>query len=129
MENLRRDRYLKEISEDRWGDRKQRSYIVICRKRERRRGKEQQQRSEQRSLKTDGETESGEPTSGSLERERGEESSEQQVSEGRWGDRERRTYIGISSKRERGREEKSKSRDLSNRSLKTDGQTESGEPT
>ncbi|WP_293716255.1 hypothetical protein, partial [Thiolapillus sp.] len=62
-------------------------------------------------------------------RERGEESSEQQVSEDRWGDRERRTYIGISLKRERGREEKSKSRDLSNRSLKTDGQTESGEPT
>ena len=43
--------------------------------------------------------------------------------------REWRTYIGISSKRERGREEKSKSRDLSNRSLKTDGETESGEPT
>ena len=38
-----------------------------------------------------------------------------------------RTYIRISSKRERGREEKSKSRDLSNRSLKTDGETESGE--
>ena len=38
-------------------------------------------------------------------------------------------YIGISQKRERGREEKSKSRDLSNRSLKTDGDTESREPT
>ena len=62
MENLRRDRYLKDISEDRWGDREQRSYIVISRKRERRRGKEQQQRPEQRSLKTDGETESREPT-------------------------------------------------------------------
>ena len=62
MENLRRDKYLKDISEGRWGNREQRSYIVICRKRERRRGKEQQQRSEQRSLKTDGETESGEPT-------------------------------------------------------------------
>ena len=36
------------------------------------------------------------------------------------------TYIGISSKRARGREEKSKSRDLSNRSLKTEGETESG---
>ena len=35
----------------------------------------------------------------------------------------------ISQKRERGREEKSKSRDLSNRSLKTDGETESAEPT
>ena len=58
-----------------------------------------------------------------------EQRSEQQVSEDRRGDRERRTYIGISSKRERGREEKSKSRDLSNRSLKTDGETESGEPT
>ena len=37
-------------------------------------------------------------------------------------------YIGISGKRERGREEKSKGRDLSNRSLKTDRKTESGEP-
>ena len=34
----------------------------------------------------------------------------------------------ISQKRERGREEKSKSRDLSNRSLKTDWDKESGEP-
>ena len=33
------------------------------------------------------------------------------------------------SKEKRGREEKSKSRDLSNRSLKTDGDTESREPT
>ena len=40
------------------------------------------------------------------------------------GERERRTYIEISRKRERGREEKSKSRDLRNRSLKTDGETE-----
>ena len=39
----------------------------------------------------------------------------------RQGDRERRTYIGISPKRERGREEKSKSRDLSNRSLRQMG--------
>ena len=31
--------------------------------------------------------------------------------------------------RERGREEKSKSRDLSNRSLKTDGETENRKPT
>ena len=62
MENLRRDRYLKDISEDRWGVREQRSYSDLSEKRERRRGKEQQQRSEQRSLKTDGETESGEPT-------------------------------------------------------------------
>ena len=31
--------------------------------------------------------------------------------------------------KERGREEKSKSRDLSNRSLKTDGETENREPT
>ena len=31
-------------------------------------------------------------------------------------------------KREKGREEKSKSRDLSNRSLKTDRETERGEP-
>ncbi|WP_294078563.1 hypothetical protein, partial [Thiolapillus sp.] len=53
----------------------------------------------------------------------------QHVSEDRRGDRERRTYTGISSKRERGREEKSKSRDLSNRSLKTGGETESGQPT
>ena len=56
-----------------------------------------------------------------------------------------RTYIGISRKRERGREEKIKSRDLSKQgdrewrtyigidirktSLKTDGETESGDPT
>ena len=31
--------------------------------------------------------------------------------------------------RERGREEKTKSRDLSNRSVKTDRETESGKPT
>ena len=43
-----------------------------------------------RSLKTVRKMDSGEPTWGSLERERGEESSEQQVSEDRWGDRERR---------------------------------------
>ena len=35
----------------------------------------------------------------------------------------------MSQKREQGREEKSKSRDLSNRSLKSDGKTESREPT
>ena len=49
------------------------------------------------------------------------------ISNERWGDREWRSYIGISPKRERGRKEKSKSKDLSNRSLKTDGETESGE--
>ena len=38
-----------------------------------------------------------------------------------------RTLIGISQKRERGREKKSKSRDLSNRSLKTDRGTASRE--
>ena len=57
-----------------------------------------------------------------------EQRSEQQVSEDRWGDRKWRTYIGI-SKRERGREKKGKSTDLSNRSLKTNRETESGEPT
>ena len=46
------------------------------------------------------------------------------MSEDRRGDREQKSYIGISPKRERGREEKSKSRGLSNRSLKTDGETE-----
>ena len=35
----------------------------------------------------------------------------------------------LSKERERGREEESKNRDLSNRSLKTDGGTESKEPT
>ena len=35
----------------------------------------------------------------------------------------------LSKERERGREEESKNRDLSNRSLKTDGETESKEPT
>ena len=54
---------------------------------------------------------------------------ELQVSEDRWGDKECRTYTELSQKRERGREEKSKSRDLSNKSLKTDGETESRHPT
>ena len=45
------------------------------------------------------------------------------------GVRERRSYIVISQKRERGTQGKRKSRDLSNRSLKTDGETESAEPT
>ena len=45
------------------------------------------------------------------------------------GDREQRTYIEIASKRERGREPERKSRDLNNRSLKTDKETESGGPT
>ena len=58
-----------------------------------------------------------------------EQRSEKQVSGDRWGNRQQRTYIGISQKRERGREEKSKNRDLRNRSLKTDGETESKEPT
>ena len=58
-----------------------------------------------------------------------EQRSEQQVSEDRWGDRKWRTYIGMSRKRERGREKKRKSTDLSNRSLKTDRETESKEPT
>ncbi len=58
-----------------------------------------------------------------------EQRSEQQVSEDRWGDRKWRTYIGMSRKRERGREKKRKSTDLSNRSLKTDRETEKGEPT
>ena len=63
MENLHRDRYWKDIFEDRGG------------------------------------TGGGDPTQGSLQRERGEES------------------------------KKRKSRDLNNTSLKTDGETESREPT
>ena len=43
--------------------------------------------------------------------------------------REENLHRDLLKERERGREEKSKSRDLSNRSLKTDGETESGEPT
>ena len=58
-----------------------------------------------------------------------EQRSELQVSEDRWGDREWTTYTELSQKRERGREEESKNRDLSYKSLKTDGETESGEPT
>ena len=58
-----------------------------------------------------------------------EQRSEQQVSEDRLGDRKWRTYIGMSRKRERGREKKRKSRDLSNSFLKTNGETDSGEPT
>ena len=50
------------------------------------------------------------------------------ISEDRQGDREWKFYKGISQKREQGREEKSRSRDLNNRSLKTDGKAESGEP-
>ena len=38
-------------------------------------------------------------------------------------------HTDLSKERERGREEKSKSSDLSNRSLKTDGETECEEPT
>ena len=34
-ENLHRDKYQKDISEDRWGDRERISYIGISRKRER----------------------------------------------------------------------------------------------
>ena len=44
-------------------------------------------------------------------------------------DREETLHTDLSKERERGREEEGKSRDLSNRSLKTDGETESGEPT
>uniref|UniRef100_UPI003AF7E82B hypothetical protein n=1 Tax=Thiolapillus sp. TaxID=2017437 RepID=UPI003AF7E82B len=56
------------------------------------------------------------------------------ISTDRWGGRERRSYIGMSRKRERergggGREKKRKSRDLTNRSLKTDRETETGDPT
>ena len=40
------DRYQKYISEDRQGDREQRSYIGISRKREGKKGKEQEQRPE-----------------------------------------------------------------------------------
>ena len=47
--------------------------------------------------------------------EKREQGSEYQVSEGRWGDKQWRTYIGISRKGVRGREQKSNSRDLSNR--------------
>ena len=47
-ENLHRDSYQKDISEDRWGDREWRTYIRIDIRKT--------------SLKTDGETESGEPT-------------------------------------------------------------------
>ena len=49
---------------------------------------------------------------------------EQQVSEDRWGDREWTTYIGMSQKRETGRERNGNSRDLSNRSLKSDRERE-----
>ena len=57
-----------------------------------------------KSLKTEGEKMSREPTQGFLKREgkRGKEQeqrSEEQVSEDRRGDREWRTYIGISRKR------------------------------
>ena len=45
----------------------------LSKEREGKGGKEQKQRSDYRSLKTDGETESTEPTQVSLDRERGEE--------------------------------------------------------
>ena len=76
------------------------------------------------SLKTDRETERGEPTLGSLGREKGKE--EKSKSRDLCN---RSLKTGMSWKRERGREEKSKSRDLCNRSLKTDGETKSREPT
>ena len=88
------------------------------------------------SLKTDGETESLRSLHRDLFKEREgkigkeqEQRFEQQVSEDRWGDREWTTYTGMSQKRESGREKNGKSRDPSNRSLKTYGETESGEPT
>ena len=72
-----------------------------------------------RSLKTDKETDSREPTQKSLKRERGyteeEQRPEQQVSEDRQGDRQQGTYTGIDIR-------KSMSRDLSNGSLKTERQ-------
>ena len=59
------------------------------------------------------------------ERQRGEnlhrDRYQKDISEERRGDREWRSYIGISPKRERGRKEKRKSRDLSNRSLRQTG--------
>ena len=85
--------------------------------REGKRGKEQEQRSEQQvSEDRWGDREQRNNIRISQERERGEERkeqeqrSEQQVSEDRWGDREWRTYIGI---------------DIRKTSLKTDGETES----
>ena len=82
------------------------------------------------SLKTDREKVSREATKGSLKREgkRGKEQrSEEQVSEDRRGDRaeDLNRYL----LKERGREKKSKSRDLNKRSLKTEGEKVSREPT
>ena len=51
------------------------------------------------------------------------------MSEDRRGDREQKSYIGISPKKERGRKHKRKGRDLRNRSLKTERETGSGEST
>ena len=62
-ENLKRDKCHRGISGYRQRDREERSYIGISRKRER--GREEKSKSRDlsnRSLKTDGETESGEPT-------------------------------------------------------------------
>ena len=75
-----------QVSEDRRGDRVWRIYTGIDMRKT--------------FLKTDGETESRNPTLGSLEREgkreeEQEQRSEQQVSEDRRGDREWRTYVGI----------------------------------
>ena len=64
--DLQKNRYQKDISKDRWGDREQRSYIGMFQKRERERDKKKSRDLTNRSLKTDG------------------------------GDREWRTYIGIS---------------------------------
>ena len=95
----REQRSEQQVSEDRWGDRKWRTYIGMSRKRERERGREKKSKStdlSNGSLKTDWEVESRKPTLIS---------------------------------RKGGGEEKRKSRDLSNRSLKTDGETVSGELT
>ena len=74
MENIQRDRYQKDISEDRWGDRVWRSYIGMSQKRKMGRQKKRKSRDlSNRSLKLDGETESREPMKGSLQRERWEE--------------------------------------------------------
>ena len=58
-----------------------------------------------------------------------EQRCEQQVSEDRLGNRAENLHTDLSNETERGRKEKSKSRDVSNRSLKTDREPDSREPT
>ena len=114
MENLHRDNRI--LKADRETEEEWKNCTLISRTRERGEERKKSKRRDlsKRSLKTDKETDSREPTQKSLKRERGdteeEQRPEQQVSEDRQGDRQQGTYTVI---------------DIRKTSLKTDRETES----